>query len=195
MNWRALLSQEISQRERAAGFAGNLQRLHAGDAQIVVQYADRIVADDILRPRDGESGDRNAARQRLELHDTERVRSAWKYEDVGRRQMRGQGPILQQPEELTPGNRRLSSASCGPVPMMTFVPGRSSERNASRFFSTAIRPTVMKIGRGRSSAMARSGLNRLVSTPRVHMPRLRNPRRSSSLMSDGVDTIVTAAAA
>ena len=36
----------------------------------------------------------------------------------------------------------------------------------------------MKIGRGRPSSMARSGRNRSVSTPRVHMPRLPKPRRA-----------------
>src|SRR5262249_15617856 len=62
-------------------------------------------------------------------------------------------------------------------------------------FSTAMRPAVRKIGRGRSSGRARSGANRLVSTPRVHMPRLRKPRRDSSAASDGVDTMVIDAAA
>ena len=50
--------------------------------------------------------------------------------------------------------RRESAAAAQPpavrAPMTTLVPGRSSERNASRFFSTAIRPTLTKIGRGRS---------------------------------------------
>ena len=59
-----------------------------------------MVADDILRPGDRKGRDRDAARQRLELHDTERVGQARKYEDVGRRQMRGQGSVLQQPEKL-----------------------------------------------------------------------------------------------
>src|SRR3984893_17584176 len=53
--------------------------------------------------------------------------------------------------------------------MTTFEPGRSSARNAARFFSTARRPTLTKIGRGRSIAAARSGLKRSVSTPRVHI--------------------------
>ena len=74
------------------------------------------------------------------------------------------------------GNRRRSSASCGPCPMTTLEPGRSSERKASRFFSTAIRPTLTKIGRGRSRSIACSGLNISVSTPRVHMPRFLKPR-------------------
>ncbi len=34
--------------------------------------------------------------------------------------------------------------------MTTLVPGKSSARNASIFFSTATRPSVMKIGRGKS---------------------------------------------
>ena len=104
-------------------------------------------------------------------------------------------PFSSNPRNFACGNRRLSSASCGPVPITTLVPGRSSERNASRFFSTAIRPTVTKTGRGKPSSSARSGRNRSVSTPRVHMPRLENPRWASSVMSEGVATIVTVAAA
>ena len=53
----------------------------------------------------------------------------------------------------------------------------------------------MKIGRGRSSAATRSGLNSSVSTPRVHMPRCWKPRRRSIAISDGVDVIVTFAGA
>ena len=45
-----------------------------------------------------------------------------------------------------------SCARAGPSPTTSLVPGRSSLRKASRFFSTATRPTVRKIGRGRSSA-------------------------------------------
>jgi len=109
--------------------------------------------------------------------------------------VRAKTPFSSNPRNFACGKRRFSAASSGPVPMMTFVPGRSSERNASRFFSTATRPTVIKMGRAKPSSIARSGLNRSVSTPRVHIPRLENPRWRSSSMSDGVDTIVTVAAA
>jgi hypothetical protein len=81
------------------------------------------------------------------------------------------------------------------VPITTLLPGRSSARNAARFFSTATRPTVAKIGRGSPRSIARSGRNRSVSTPRVHMPRFLKPRPASSAISDGVDTMVTRAAA
>ena len=77
-----------------------------------------------------------------------------------------------------------AAAFCGPSPTTTFVPGRSSDRNASRFFSTATRPMVMKIGRGRSSAAGLSGLNSSVSTPRVQKPSLRKPRAPSSCRSE-----------
>ena len=83
-----------------------------------------------------------------------------------------------------------SSAFCGPSPTTTFVPGRSSDRNASRFFSTATRPMVMKIGRGRSSSAGSFGLNSSVSTPRVQKPSLRKPRAPSSCRSEAVATMV-----
>src|SRR5208282_4951293 len=73
-------------------------------------------------------------------------------------------------------------------------PGRSSARNAARFFSTETRPTLTKIGRGRSIAAARSGRKRSVSTPRVHIARCAKPRLPSSSINERVDTIVTAAA-
>ena len=43
--------------------------------------------------------------------------------------------------------------------------------------------------------MARCGANMSVSTPRVQSPRFLKPRSVNSAISDGVDTIVTVAAA
>ena len=63
------------------------------------------------------------------------------------------------------------------------------------FFSTATRPMVMKIGRGKSSCAGASGLNRSVSTPRVQKPSFRKPRALSSACSESVATMVMAAAA
>jgi len=79
------------------------------------------------------------------------------------------------PRKRTAGYFFSSAAFRGPSPMTTVEPGRSSARNASRFFSTATRPMVMKIGRGRSSRTGLSGLNRSVSTPRVKKPSFVTP--------------------
>jgi hypothetical protein len=53
---------------------------------------------------------------------------------------------------------------------------------------------VMKIGRFNPISTARSGRNISVSTPRVHMPILVNPRRVRSSASELVETMVTAEA-
>src|SRR5262249_59367975 len=62
----------------------------------------------------GKGGNRNAGGQRFELPHAERVGAAREHEDVGRREMRGQGAILQQSEELrvrkAPLERRLLGA-------------------------------------------------------------------------------------
>jgi hypothetical protein len=64
-----------------------------------------------------------------------------------------------------------------------------------QIFSTASRPTLTKIGRGRCIAAARSGRKRSVSTPRIHIARCAKPRLPSSSSNERVETIVTAAAA
>src|SRR5216683_4226906 len=46
----------IVERKGAAGIARQRQRAHAGDGQILVQDADRIVGDDVLRTGDRKSG-------------------------------------------------------------------------------------------------------------------------------------------
>ena len=53
------------------------------------------------------------------------------------------------------GYFRSSAARAGPSPTITLVPGRSRSRNASRFFSTATRPTQRKTGAGRQMSTSR----------------------------------------
>src|SRR6202012_2294026 len=57
----------IAESKFAAGLAGYPKRLHASCPQIVVQDADRILADHIFRSGDGIGRDRNAAGERLKL--------------------------------------------------------------------------------------------------------------------------------
>ena len=59
-----------------------------------------MVADDVLRSGDRKGGDGNAAGQRFELHDAERVGAAREHEDVRRRQMRGKNAVVQLTEEF-----------------------------------------------------------------------------------------------
>src|SRR5580704_9112650 len=95
------------ERKGPAGVARQRQRAHASDRQILVQDADRMVGDDVLRPSDRKSGDRNAAGERLELHDTERIGEAWKHEYVGARQVRGENAVVQHAEKFRVGEFSL----------------------------------------------------------------------------------------
>src|SRR5206468_1830337 len=96
---RAVFPRAV-EREFAAGIAGNLQRVHAGAAEVLVQNPDGALADHVLRTGDRKGGDRNPARQRLELHDAERVGAAREYEDVRCREVRGQDAIVQRAEKF-----------------------------------------------------------------------------------------------
>ena len=100
-----------------------------------------LFADHVLRAGHRKGRDRNAAGERLELHDAERVGPARKHEHVGGGEMSGELAVL--PAARGTSRRETAAAArppAGPSPITTLVPGRSSERNASRFFSTAIAP-------------------------------------------------------
>src|SRR3984885_8755998 len=84
----------IVERKGAAGIARQRQRAHASDGQILVQDADRIVGDDVLRPGDRKSGDRNPAGERFELDDAERVGKAWKHEHIRACQVRRENAVV-----------------------------------------------------------------------------------------------------
>src|ERR1700733_4418383 len=90
----------IAQGEFATGLAGNPQRLHAGNTKVFVEYADRIVADNVLRTGDRKGRDGHAARQRLELHDAKRVCQARKHEYIGCGEMRGKDAVVELPQKL-----------------------------------------------------------------------------------------------
>ena len=141
--------------------------------------------------------DRRAAGQRLELHDAEGVGEARENEHVGRGQMRGQilRPSSRRGRRLSDISR-CSAAFCGPSPITTLVPGRSSDRNASRFFSTATRPTVMKIGRGRSSSAGSFGTEQLgVDAARPEAELAEAALAQAPAAARSVATMVIAAAA
>ena len=75
-----------------------------------------------------------------------------------RRRRHRSPPVLRpagRPEIPLCGYFRASAARAGPSPTTTLVPGRSRSRNASRFFSTATRPTHKNTGRGRPRSTAR----------------------------------------
>ena len=138
--------------------------------QIVVEHANRRIADHVLGSRHRKGGNGHAARQRFELDDAEGVGPARKHEHVGSGHVRGQVLPAQRAEEL----RRRETARAAPLPAAhgrsrPWCPAGRATRNASRFFSGAMRPTHMKIGRGKSRSIARSGWNSSVSTPRLHI--------------------------
>src|SRR6202171_1392945 len=97
----------IVERKGAAGIARQRQRAHASDGQILVQDADRMIGDDVLRPGNRKSCDRNAAGERFELHDAERVGQAWKHEYVGARQVRSENAVVQHAEKFCVGEFSL----------------------------------------------------------------------------------------
>src|SRR3984885_4560894 len=97
----------IVERKGAADIARQRKRAHAGDRQILMQDADRMVGDDVLRTGDRKSSDRNATGERFELHDAERVGQAWKHEHVGARQMRSENAVVQHAEKFCVGEFSL----------------------------------------------------------------------------------------
>src|SRR6266702_7697087 len=68
-----------------AGRPRNVQRGEAGIAQIMIQRADRRIADDVAGALHRERRDRQATRERFQQDQAERVGLAGKHEDVGRR--------------------------------------------------------------------------------------------------------------
>src|SRR5262245_7361816 len=88
------------ERKRATRCPRHREGLHAGGAKIMVERADRMIADDVAWPGDRERGDRHAASERLELHDAERVGQAREDKDVGGCDMRRKLGALAQAQEL-----------------------------------------------------------------------------------------------
>ncbi len=80
----------------------------------------------------------------------------------------GRSAWVRLPRKIASGNRVRRSAAAGPSPMTTLLPGSGRERNASRFFSGASRPTERNIGRGRPAygSTDATGLKPERSTPR-----------------------------
>jgi len=74
---------------------------------IVVQNADGMAGDHILRTGDRIGRDRNAARQCLELHDAERVGAARKHKDVGGGEMGRKNTVVEHAEEFRLGKFAL----------------------------------------------------------------------------------------
>ena len=131
------------------------------------------IADDIARPRHRKRRDRHAARQRLEQHQPERVGPAREHEDVRRRHRSRPAP---RPAARRGTRRPDKPAPARPAPdrrrRSPWCRADRGSRNASRFFSTATRPTQRNTGRGRHRSTSR-GWNSLVSTPRDHSTTLR----------------------
>ena len=126
-----------------------------------------VAPHDVDGPGDRIGRDRRPAGHGLEHHEAERVGTAREHEHVGlpvvpRELLAG----LHAEEDARPGSAAAAPPRAGPSPTTHLVPGRSSARNASMFFSTATRPTYRKIGRGTSSSACGPGRKSSVSTPR-----------------------------
>src|SRR3954467_2728379 len=91
------------QREIAASLARHGERAQARGAQIVVDRADRMIGDDVLRTRHWKRRNRRAAGERFELNHAERVGQARKHEHVGGGEMRGEIGALFLAEEYRVG--------------------------------------------------------------------------------------------
>src|SRR5690348_13875840 len=68
-----------------ASLTRDRQRAEARSPQVCVENSRSSTSDSVFRPLDGIGGDWQAARHCLEHDKTERVRAAWKYEDIARR--------------------------------------------------------------------------------------------------------------
>ena len=150
MNWRALFSHErVSAKARACR---NLQRAMQAARRSVSEQCPLFPTTSWRSPdrlRRHAAGDARA-------HDAERISQLGNTKASAPARCAARVPS-QQAEEFASGKRRRSSASCGPCPMMTFEPGRSSEGGFQVLLDTTVH--AQEIGRGRPRSTARSGLN------------------------------------
>jgi hypothetical protein len=103
------------ERKGAAGLARHRQRAQGGGAQILVQRTDRMIGDDIERPRDRKCRNRRAAGQSLELHDAKRVGQAREDENGGGGDVRGQVLARLLAEEFRIGKAALELGARGTI--------------------------------------------------------------------------------
>ena len=156
MKARAEASQVCRAANSRQACARDLQRREASRLQIVVQHADRRGADHVARtghretpPPAGRWPAPPAAPGRTcrSCSETRRRRR--------RHRSRASSSPCRAPRNTACGYLRASAARAGPSPTISLVPGRSRSRNASRFFSTATRPTQRNTGRGRPRSTSR----------------------------------------
>src|SRR5690348_17098184 len=83
------------ERELTADVAWNFQRRKARRAKILVEHADRFVADHVERSRHRKRSDGHAASERLKLNETKCVGLAREHEHIGRGDVRGEACIRQ----------------------------------------------------------------------------------------------------
>ena len=128
-----------------------------------------------MGPRTGIGRHRRAAGHRLGEHQPEGVGAAREHEHVGALVVRRELRALLRADEDRVGKAPLELlARRGHRPRRACVPGRSSSRNAGRFFSTATRPTNRNTGRAQvGEAVRSSGWKSSVSTPRDQSAMLR----------------------
>ena len=153
---RAILPGAL-QREAAAGFARHGERAQRSDVQFAVERADRVIGDDVDRPVTGNAAT-GVPQARASSCTTPKVSVRLGKTNTSAAARARSAPRPSSRQGISrPGSAARAPPSAAPRRSTTLVPGRSSDRNASRFFSTATRPTVMKIGRGKSSVAGLSG--------------------------------------
>ncbi len=121
--------------------AGQRQGAATGGAQVLVQRRGRAIADHVQHDVAREGGDRRAAGERFQHDQSEGVGQAREHRHVAGGVGAHQIVAGFRPEEFHRGYFLASASRAGPGPTTTLVPGRSSDRKASMFFSIDTRPT------------------------------------------------------
>ena len=173
--------QEKPSAKRRQAARSTVKAARAATPQILIQATDRRRgrAQNITRTRDRVGGDRRAAGQRLQHHQTERIRPAREHEHIGGGIGAGQRLARQHAGEAHIGKRRSRPDAVRPV---THHQLRSRQIQARGKPRCSSRPPGAR-HRGRPAAAASSaslrsvGVKPTVSTPRVQWQTLAKPRR------------------
>ena len=128
-----------------------VQGTKTGALKIDIENPDIRIADDVAGRRRRKGGYRHAAGQSFQQHQTERVGAARKYEHIGGRiDFRQRLASSRADKDRVRKFSRQCTAS-RPLADYEFRAGQINLEKGLKIFSTANRPTVRKIGRGKLS--------------------------------------------
>jgi len=190
MNCRALFSQERSSAKVPACLARHAEARDTGALQVVCPA--RRPGDqrnDVERAVTGNAATGVPQAQCFKLHDAKGVGETWKTEDSAPPDARVRSLPFFSENNWTVRFFCCSIAFCGPSPTTTLEPGRSSERNASIFFSiaTTAHGHEDRSPADRSRPARRAGTDRC--RPARQKAELSKPRPASSCRNESVATI------